>query len=108
MILDIHPFEKSGLGVAPFRFVGVSEKVYCACPGAPEQPGATVAREEARIEKALVAYPTVRDAMATQPHPQSGPWFADKTLADWVEWMVRNAGHSGRLQVARAIEKYTG
>lgn len=39
--LDIHPFEKAGLGIAPFRFVGMSEKVYVACQGAPEQPAGT-------------------------------------------------------------------
>lgn len=39
--LDVHPFEKARLGVAPFRFVGMSEKVYCACQGAPEQPAGT-------------------------------------------------------------------
>ena len=39
--LQVHPFEKAGLGVAPFRFSGMSEKVYVACPGAPEQPAGT-------------------------------------------------------------------
>jgi hypothetical protein len=39
--LDIHPFEKAHLGSAPFRFIGTSEKVYCACPGALEQPAGT-------------------------------------------------------------------
>jgi len=39
--LDIHPWEKAGLGVAPFRFVGMSEKVYVAAPGCPEQPAGT-------------------------------------------------------------------
>lgn len=33
----IHPFEAAGLGKAPFNMVGFSEKVYSACPGAPEQ-----------------------------------------------------------------------
>ena len=39
--LDIHPFERAGLGVAPYTFLGVSERVYVACPGAPAQPGGT-------------------------------------------------------------------
>jgi hypothetical protein len=34
-----HPFERAGLGKAPFRFAGVEEKTYCACPGADVQPG---------------------------------------------------------------------
>jgi len=150
----------------------MSEKVYCACPGAPEQPGGccdfcgngirycfhihsadgkdfivgcecvkrtdkaclvnatefdravaahkrklaadrravVVAREEKRIGEALALYPTVRDEMAKQPHPQAKPggWFDGKTLADYVDWMIVRAGHSGRLQIARKIEQFTG
>ncbi len=38
----IHRFEKAGLGKAPFHFTGqVSEKMYCACQGAPVRPGST-------------------------------------------------------------------
>lgn len=38
----IHRFEQAGLGEAPFRFTGtVTEKTYCACQGAPVQPGST-------------------------------------------------------------------
>lgn len=34
----IHRFETAGLGKAPFVFTGrVTEKTYCACPGAPVQ-----------------------------------------------------------------------
>lgn len=36
-----HPFERAGLGVAPFKFVGMVEKTYQACHGAPIQPGAS-------------------------------------------------------------------
>lgn len=36
-----HAFEKAGLGLAPFRYVGMHEKVYVAFPGAPEQPAGT-------------------------------------------------------------------
>jgi hypothetical protein len=35
----MHPFEKAGLGLAPFRCVGVYKNAYQACPGAPLQPG---------------------------------------------------------------------
>lgn len=35
----IHPFEKAGLGTAPFRCIGYREEVYQACQGAPIQPG---------------------------------------------------------------------
>ncbi len=34
-----HPWEKAGLGIAPFRFVGSETKTYQACPGAPIQVG---------------------------------------------------------------------
>lgn len=37
-VQTLHPFEAAGLGLAPFRFRGMSEAVYVACPGAPEQP----------------------------------------------------------------------
>jgi len=40
-IVGQHKFEVAGLGKAPFRFVGVSEKVFQACPGAPVKPGGT-------------------------------------------------------------------
>jgi hypothetical protein len=35
----VHRFEERGLGIAPFRFVRFYESKYCACPGAPVQPG---------------------------------------------------------------------
>lgn len=37
----IHRFEKAGLGKAPFRYTGMHESVYQACPGAPIQPGSS-------------------------------------------------------------------
>jgi hypothetical protein len=37
----IHPFEKAGLGVAPFRCTRVTVAKYQACHGAPVQPGAS-------------------------------------------------------------------
>jgi hypothetical protein len=39
----LHPFERAGLGKAPFYFVGLTEKTYQACHGAPVQPGGTCA-----------------------------------------------------------------
>lgn len=36
----IHVFERAGLGKAPFRYTGMTEASYQACPGAPVQPGA--------------------------------------------------------------------
>jgi hypothetical protein len=40
MSAGFHPFERAGLGRAPFRCVGYSENVYSACPGH-VQPGGT-------------------------------------------------------------------
>lgn len=37
----VHPFERAGLGVAPFRCIGSYESKYQACPGAPIQPGSS-------------------------------------------------------------------
>jgi hypothetical protein len=38
----VHKFELAGLGKGPFRFTGnVTEKTFCACPGAPVQPGSS-------------------------------------------------------------------
>lgn len=35
----VHPFEKAGLGRAPFRCIGSYESKFQACQGAPIQPG---------------------------------------------------------------------
>ena len=37
----VHTFERAGLGLAPFKFVGFFENVFVACPGAPPKPGGT-------------------------------------------------------------------
>ena len=39
----LHPFERAGLGKAPFYFLGLTEKTYQACHGAPVQPGGSCA-----------------------------------------------------------------
>lgn len=38
--MSTHPFERSGLGLPPYRVTGNSRETYQACPGAPIQPGA--------------------------------------------------------------------
>lgn len=35
----VHAFERAGLGLAPFRFVGLEHRTYKASPDAPTQPG---------------------------------------------------------------------
>lgn len=39
MATKVHAFEEAGLGISPFHFVRNYESKYCACPGAPVQPG---------------------------------------------------------------------
>jgi hypothetical protein len=36
---DCHPFQAAGLGLAPFRFVGVTENMWSPCPGVAAKPG---------------------------------------------------------------------
>lgn len=36
-----HRFEAAGLGKAPFRYIGMYEETFQACPGAPVQPGSS-------------------------------------------------------------------
>lgn len=38
---SVHKFEVRGLGLAPFRFVGMTENWYQAVPDAPKQPGSS-------------------------------------------------------------------
>jgi hypothetical protein len=40
-VVAMHPFERAGLGKAPFRFVGSYESKFVAAPGCPAQPGST-------------------------------------------------------------------
>ena len=64
------------------------------------------AREDARIAAARDRLPAVRDVLAGKPHPNQ--WRAEKgsTLADWADWMLAHAGRTGRLHVARVVERH--
>jgi hypothetical protein len=168
----VHPFQRSGLGNAPFTYTGMSEKVYVSHPGAPALPGGTCdhcgagiryvfhiksadgkssgvgcdcilklnradnrfigkvelemkrvkreqnrktaairkERERERIAKAygLLADPLNAERLAAMPHPRG---FKDRqtgyplSLANYVNWMRRNAGHTGDLDTAKMLEK---
>lgn len=37
----VHPFERAGLGKAPFRFIGMTESKFQAAPGEPVRAGST-------------------------------------------------------------------
>jgi hypothetical protein len=150
----IHPWERAGLGKAPFKFVGMHEEVF-VIPGVMAKAGGTCAycsqgiryvftcvsadgkrfgvgcdciakvhhkgvkilsdaeralrnfkaekrREAFAVRKTaakatLAANPTL---LTDRPHPS----FKDKTLRDYVEWMLANAGLSGGNHVCRIIE----
>lgn len=172
-----HPFERAGLGRAPFRFVGMVEKTFQSCPGAPIKAGgccdycsngiryvfnvrsadgktfgvgsecirkveradnrlvksaeaaerafkrkqaqakrdAARPKELARIADARSAFESnedLRAKLAAEPHPflkAFRDWETEpKTLLDYVDYMFKSAGHSGRLKIARMIEKQLG
>lgn len=65
-------------------------------------------RDAMRIAAGVELLPTVRAELEAEPHPKG---FNDRetgralTLADWVDWMLANAGTAGRLRAVRVIEK---
>ena len=67
-----------------------------------------VARETARIDTAVSVFEITRSRFEALPHPRG---FTDRstgaplTLADQVDWMLANSGHSGKLRTARLIER---
>ena len=160
-----HPFEQSGCGVAPFKFVRLEYRVgpiklgdgtevgapgqpmgtcdhcgmgiaYCCiirdtngkefvvgsvCVNKTEQESVMARtvdrkvkllqkqnqkqRDADRIEAAKATFANIRYRMVDTPHPNE--WRASKgdTLADYVEWMFKNAGNAGKIKMARLIEK---
>lgn len=167
---EVHPFQAAGLGLAPYVYIGMIEKV---CSGQPNEHGVTIgyagqpagtcdycgqgiryvcrirsadgrefgvgcdcvlklerednrlidaveqaqraikreqarkraearmAREAARIRAAVERLEAVRPVLASCPHPYGG----DRSAADYVDWLLKHAGHSGRLRAAQLIEK---
>lgn len=61
-------------------------------------------REAARVRAAeeKLSDPELREKLESQPHPRG---FTGQTMLDWVNWMLAHAGHTGRLQAARVVEK---
>lgn len=68
------------------------------------------AKARERIAAAKAKLPEVAAAWREQPHPMAGQggFFAGKTLLDWAEWMLWNAGLTGQITVARKIEQALG
>lgn len=62
-------------------------------------------RDSARIDRCRASLSdfSVRERLTRQPHPKS---WEGKTLLDWAEWMMQNAGTTGCLAVCRIIEAY--
>ncbi len=169
----VHPFERAGLGKAPFRFVGMVDqpkagglgggmvsvgevngvevlttpggscdycgqgiiymfgvessdgrrfKVGCDCvhkiaDADPKLVRAVdaevrrinrqkrVAKDQAGTQEIHEILTAHKDALAAIPHPQK--WRADKgeTALDYAQWMLRNAGMSGRGDLLRTLRK---
>lgn len=60
-------------------------------------------RVKTNAVRELVADPVVREKLAAKPHPFAALAQAGKTMLDWAEWMMENAGASGKLRVGKAI-----
>jgi hypothetical protein len=69
-----------------------------------DKAAAQKTRDAARIAAALEtldARPDVVDRFRALPHPSC----KGLTLLDWANWQATMAGHAGKLQLARRIEK---
>jgi hypothetical protein len=62
-------------------------------------------RQDARIAAAVALLPSVRDALTSQRHPNEWRAAQGETLMGWVEWMLENAGRSGKCDAAKVIER---
>ena len=62
-------------------------------------------RDALRIKAAKERLGTVRGRLMAQPHPVPGMAAEGRTLFDYVEWMLKNAGRSGAIRVSRIIEE---
>jgi hypothetical protein len=170
--VTVHPFEKAGLGLAPFRYVGmvaqdieygrrrlnsrdeavsittapggtcdacgtyivdmfrirsadgVESKVGCDCilkvgvkvenavgfkadqkRIAKAKAAARKLREAARIAEARVLLEDKAEALRLLPSPYANRAARGETMLDHVAWMIDNAGHTGKLQATKIIER---
>lgn len=58
-------------------------------------------RDAMVIGEAKVKFEANPEMFTNKPHPS----FTGKTMRDYVEWMFRNAGTSGKLRVSKLIMK---
>jgi hypothetical protein len=161
-VTAIHPFERAGLGSAPFRCVGSYESKYQACHGAPIQPGsscdycgqgimtvfrinsadgkefkvgcdcvAKTARECAKTDlerdarRVVDAVNKIKTAAAntrkdvtiaaalvkleanreTLEGVRLFDGYRERFAVEYLEWMFKNAGRTGKLKAARQLEE---
>lgn len=53
--------------------------------------------------KAMLADPAVAATLASHPHPREWAAKQGKTLLDWAEWMMQNAGVRGKIEVGKVV-----
>lgn len=61
------------------------------------------ADEDAKIATASEYLEIIRDRLSTLPHPNK--YMSHLSLADWCDWIFKNAGRSGKMQVVRELKK---
>lgn len=61
------------------------------------------ARAANLLDRALAALPALRDTFAAEPHPNAWAAAKGRTRLDWIDWMLANAGRTGRTEVAKYI-----
>lgn len=47
----------------------------------------------------------LRDSLAAKPSPNEYRASKGETMLDWADWMLKNAGHTGRMDVTRYVER---
>lgn len=64
--------------------------------------------EKVAAVAARLADPSVRAALAALPHPREWAAAQGRTLLDWADWMMQNAGVRGKLMVGKVIAAKVG
>lgn len=64
-------------------------------------------RDDARIASALELFATAAIRKVAESHPSPQEWRASQgdTLANHIDWMLKYSGRSGKVRMARLIEK---
>ena len=62
-------------------------------------------KERIRIIEGKNNFQEVKQLLQKEPHPNTYRARLGDTMADWVQWMLENAGHTGMLTATRQIEK---